>query len=195
MGPYCFNDSFQSTGGLIGSQNRAPNDLLGNFNSLTIIIAIPILNFGVYPWLRKMGINFSPIKRIVLGFVVAALAMRMCISLFPHCISFSCRLPFSSLVVGAILQWQVYLTSPCGWNATECTVGTGVSPITIWTQIPLYSLPALAEILINVTSYEIAYTRAPQRMKGLVFAIVLAMSALSSALTLIVSPSFVDPKL
>jgi len=120
-----------------------------------------------------MGIKFSPIRRIVFGFLLVTLAM----------------------VVGAILQWQVYETSPCGWHATECSVGTGVSPISIWTQIPLYSLPALAEIFINVTSYEIAYTRAPQRMKGVVFAVVLFMTALSSALTLIVSPSFVDPHL
>jgi dipeptide/tripeptide permease len=80
-------------------------------------------------------------------------------------------------------------------------------------QIPLYSLPALAEvcylfnacdpyaqtirpqIFINVTAYEIAYTRAPQRMKGVVFAIVLFMSAISSAITLAISPSFVDPNL
>lgn len=74
-------------------------------------------------------------------------------------------------------------------------MGTGVSPISIWTQIRLYALPALAEIFINISAYEIAYTRAPQRMKGVVFAVVLFMAALSSTLTLIVSPSFVDPHL
>jgi dipeptide/tripeptide permease len=52
-----------------------------------------------------------------------------------------------------------------------------------------------SQIFINVTSYEIAYTRAPQRMKGVVFAIVLFMSAVSSAITLAISPSFVDPNL
>lgn len=59
----------------------------------------------------------------------------------------------------------------------------------------MYSLPAIAELLVSVTCFEMAYTRAPQRMKGLVYALVLAMSALSSALVLIVSPSFKDPNL
>ncbi|KAJ6630247.1 PTR2-domain-containing protein [Mycena sp. CBHHK59/15] len=165
--------NIQNNQGASLTTNGAPNDLLGNFNSLTIIIAVPLLNYGLYPWLRKMGINFSPIRRIICGFLVAAAAM----------------------VVGAIIQWKIYTTSPCGYYASDCSVGTGVSSISVWVQIPLYSLPALAEIFINVTSYEIAYTRAPQRMKGVVFAIVLFMSALSSAITLIISPSFVDPNL
>ncbi|KAJ7891313.1 PTR2-domain-containing protein [Mycena olivaceomarginata] len=165
--------TIQNNQGASLTTNGAPNDLLGNFNSLTIIFAVPLLNFVIYPWLRKMGINFSPIRRIVCGFLVAALAM----------------------VVGAIIQWKIYTTSPCGYQASDCSIGTGVSPISVWVQIPLYSLPALAEIFINVTSYEIAYTRAPQRMKGVVFAIVLFMSAISSAITLAISPSFVDPNL
>ncbi|KAF7298451.1 PTR2-domain-containing protein [Mycena kentingensis (nom. inval.)] len=165
--------TIQNSQGASLTTNGAPNDLLGNFNPLTIIVATPILNFIVYPWLRKMGINFSPIRRIVAGFMVATLAM----------------------VVGALIQWRVYETSPCGYYATECTIGTGVSPITIWVQIPLYALPAIAEILVNVTSYEIAYTRAPQRMKGVIFAIVLFMSAISAAITLAISPSFTDPNL
>ncbi|KAJ7491064.1 POT family-domain-containing protein [Mycena latifolia] len=165
--------NIQTNQGASLTTNGAPNDLLGNFNALTIIFAVPLLNFVIYPWLRKMGINFSPIRRIVFGFLVAAVAM----------------------VIGAIIQWKIYTTSPCGYYASDCSIGTGVSPISVWVQIPLYSLPALAEIFINVTSYEIAYTRAPQRMKGVVFAIVLFMSALSSAITLIISPSFVDPNL
>ncbi|KAF7353815.1 PTR2-domain-containing protein [Mycena venus] len=165
--------TIQNNQGASLTTNGAPNDLLGNFNSLTIIFAVPLLNFVIYPWLRKMGINFSPIRRIVFGFLVAAVAM----------------------VIGAIIQWRIYKTSPCGYYASDCSIGTGVSPISVWVQIPLYSLPALAEVFINVTSYEIAYTRAPQRMKGVVFAIVLFMSAISSAITLAISPSFVDPNL
>ena len=64
-----------------------------------------------------------------------------------------------------------------------------VSPISVWAQIPLFVLPAAGEVFANVTSYELAYTLAPQRMKGLVFAIVLFMSALSSAIVEIISPS------
>lgn len=55
--------------------NGAPNDLLLNFNCITIIVVVPLLNYGIYPMLRKYNINFSPIKRIVFGFVLAGLGM------------------------------------------------------------------------------------------------------------------------
>ncbi|KAG6815898.1 hypothetical protein H0H87_010377 [Tephrocybe sp. NHM501043] len=153
--------------------NGAPNDLLANFNPLTIIIMAPVLNYGVYPYLRKIGINFSPIRRIVVGYLFGA----------------------ATMLVGAVLQWRVYKTSPCGYHATTCKIGTTVSPISVWAQLPLYALPATSELLVIITCYEIAYTRAPQRMKGLVLGIVLFMSSLSSALVLIISPSFSDPNL
>lgn len=173
---------YLADGGLAGIQvsqaasmttNDAPNDLLSNFNALTIIVMTPILNYGIYPYLRKMGITFSPIRRIVTGYLLAA----------------------ATMLVGAILQWRVYETSPCGYFATTCTVGTTVSPLSIWAQLPLYVLPAIAELLVIITCYEMAYTRAPQRMKGLTFSLVLFMGSLSSALVLIVSPSFADPDL
>ena len=56
-------------------------------------------------------------------------------------------------------------------------------------------LPAIGEIFVNVTSYELAYTRAPARMKGLIYAAVLFTSAISSAITLILNPVLLDPYL
>ncbi|KZT59650.1 PTR2-domain-containing protein [Calocera cornea HHB12733] len=154
--------------------NGVPNDVIGNFNALTIVVVAPILNFGFYPLLRKFGINMKPMTRMSVGFVLASINM----------------------IIGAILQWKVYTTSPCGYYATsDCQIGDGVSTISLWAQIPLYSLPAIGELFVNVTSYEIAYTRAPARMKGLVYACVLFTSALSSALTEIVNPALVDPYL
>ncbi|KAL7409979.1 PTR2-domain-containing protein [Mrakia frigida] len=150
-----------------------PNDLFGNFNPLSLIVLIPIMNYGVYPFLRKHHINFSPVRRIVFGFLLATCGM----------------------IYGAILQWKVYESSPCGYNASDCDIGTTVSPLRIWLQVPLFVIPAAAEIFINITMYEVSYTRAPQRMKGLVFAIVLFMSAISAAITLIITPAFSDPNL
>jgi hypothetical protein len=36
-----------------------PNDIVAKLNPLFIIIIIPIMDFGVYPALRKMGVNCS----------------------------------------------------------------------------------------------------------------------------------------
>lgn len=59
---------------LIGAMklDGVPNDLFNNFNSLTIIILIPILEYGLYPLLNKFKIDFKPIWRICFGFVVCS---------------------------------------------------------------------------------------------------------------------------
>lgn len=93
--------------------NGAPNDLLANFNPLTIIVIAPLLNFVLYPTLRKHKIPFGQVARIVTGFLLGVLTM----------------------IIGAILQWQVYKTSPCGYSATTCKIGTTVSPILVWAQL------------------------------------------------------------
>jgi len=63
--------------------NGVPNDLISNFNPLTIVVVAPILNYGIYPTLRKWGMVPSAMARMAFGFLLASLAM----------------------VIGAILQW------------------------------------------------------------------------------------------
>jgi dipeptide/tripeptide permease len=50
-----------------------PNDIMDNFNSLIIIICIPIMNFWVYPWLRRKRIHYGPVAQITTGFAIATL--------------------------------------------------------------------------------------------------------------------------
>lgn len=55
--------------------NGVPNDVINNLDPLTLIIFIPICDLFIYPGLRKIGINFSPIKRITAGFFTGAVSM------------------------------------------------------------------------------------------------------------------------
>lgn len=151
--------------------NNAPNDLLSNFNSLTIIICTPIFAFGIYPLLNRLGIKFGSIRRMTAGMVIAAI----------------------SGVCGGLVQLYVYRTSPCGYQASTCE--TGESPISVWTELPMVCLGAISEILVNVTSYEMAYARAPENMKSCVFSICLFMTALYAALGEILTPVITDPYL
>lgn len=160
--------SVSSNQGASMTTNGAPNDLLNNFNPLTIIVAIPILSYVIYPFLNRRRIKFGRITRITTGFVLAAI----------------------SGMIGAIVQWRVYKTSPCGFQASTCD---GVSPISIWWQLPNTILGALSECFANVTAYELAYARSPPGMRGLVTAIFLFMTALSSALGEILIPATKDP--
>ncbi|EUC39969.1 hypothetical protein COCMIDRAFT_41624 [Bipolaris oryzae ATCC 44560] len=52
-----------------------PNDLLQNLDPIALIIFIPLLDFFIYPLLRKHKINFSPVLRMTAGFLLAAMAM------------------------------------------------------------------------------------------------------------------------
>ncbi|CCH42577.1 putative membrane protein [Wickerhamomyces ciferrii] len=174
-----YNITNGGIGGIQNSQanslttNGVPNDLIDNFNPLTIIILIPILDHLVYPTLRKYKIDFRPVHRIFFGFILAAI----------------------SQVIGAIIQWRVYETSPCGYYATECEIGTRVSPITVWVEVVLYILGASSECFANTAAYEIAYTRAPENMKGLVMALFLFMQSLSAAISSAATPGLLDPYL
>jgi dipeptide/tripeptide permease len=49
-----------------------PNDLISNFNSLSIIIMAPLLNYVFYPLLRKHHIHFGPVARITFGLFLSA---------------------------------------------------------------------------------------------------------------------------
>lgn len=110
-------------------------------------------------------------------------------------ITFGFTLAWISGIIGAIVQYKIYQTSPCGYGASDCTIGTGVSPISVWVQLPNTMLGAMSECFCNVTAYELAYSRAPKGMKALVMAIFLFTTALSYALGEVLSPAIADPHL
>ncbi|KAF6823907.1 peptide transporter ptr2 [Colletotrichum plurivorum] len=151
--------------------NGAPNDVIQNLNPLSIIIMIPLLDHLVYPGLRKMGFNFTPIKRMTSGFFFAAAAM----------------------VAATVMQHFIYQKSPCKDQATICEKGP--ADINVWAQCLPYVLIGLAEIFTNVTSYEYAFSKAPENMKSLVMSVNLAMSAISAAIGQAWTPLSADPLL
>ncbi|KAI0889224.1 uncharacterized protein GGS22DRAFT_177773 [Annulohypoxylon maeteangense] len=158
--------------------NGLPNDLLDNLNSVSIVIMVPFMNHVIYPLLRRRGIKWGPISRMTFGFALGTVGS----------IGYS------------VLQYFVYKTSPCGWNATTCAqiVPEGeVSVSTVsyaWYAIPVI-ITAISEIFVNVTAYGIAYSRAPKNMKGLVASLNLAMTAVSAAIGLATAPAISDPYL
>lgn len=147
-----------------------PNDVINNFNSLTIIVFTPIFTWGIYPFFERIGYPLKPMTRMFIGFQLGTINM----------------------IAGAIMQWRIYETSPCGYEASTCAE---VAPVSLWWQIILYGVPAIGEILVMVTSYEIAYTRAPARMKGLVYGLCLFNSAIAAIIGLAAADAIQDPYL
>lgn len=82
--------SVQSNQGASMTSNGAPNDLLGHFNPLVIIVFSPFMAQVVYPFLERKKIKFGRISRMTFGFVLTII----------------------SGVIGAVVQYRVYETSP-----------------------------------------------------------------------------------
>jgi dipeptide/tripeptide permease len=111
--------------------NGVPNDVISNFNSLSIIVMGPCLNYGLYPALRKARIHYGPVARITTGFAISTLAG----------------------VGYTILCWRAYKTNPCGYYGSTdpvCVDGGLVSPISLWWAAIPYALGGFSELFINV---------------------------------------------
>ncbi|KAH8649185.1 POT family-domain-containing protein [Xylariales sp. PMI_506] len=154
--------------------NGVPNDVIGNFNSLSIILFAPILNYGLYPFLRKMGVHYGPIARITTGLALSSIGGAGY----------------------AVLNYYAYKESPCGnFGSSDCEIGDGVAPITIWWMAIPYAIGGISELFINVPAYGIAYSRAPVNMRGLVSAINLFNTAVAYIIGLACSAVITDPYL
>ncbi|KAL4790840.1 POT family-domain-containing protein [Aspergillus venezuelensis] len=134
-----------------------PNDIINNLDPLALILLIPIMDLLIYPAIRKMGFNFTPLKRIYVGYMIAC----------------------ASMVSATVTQHYIYIRSPCHNRASSCDEP---APINVWVQTVSYVLIALSEIFASITGYEYAYTKAPRNMKSLVQSLFLFMNAFSAAI-------------
>lgn len=151
-----------------------PNDVVQNFNSLCIILMAPVLNYGLYPLLRRGNIQYGPIARITTGLALSTMGG----------------------VAYTVLNAYAYKLSPCGeYGSSDCKIGSGVADISIWWMAVPYAIGGISELFINVPAYGIAYSRAPVNMRGLVSAINLFSTAISYTIGLAASSVITDPYL
>lgn len=150
--------------------NGVPNDVVHNLNPITLLIFIPIFDKLVYPTIARMGLNFTPLKKIQAGFVCAMLSM----------------------IVAAVIQHTIYQKSPCGKAASTCDQPPD---LWVWTQTPAYMLIAFSEIFASITGLEYAYTKAPKNMRSLVTGVFWFTHAFSSAIAQAFVPLAGDPLL
>lgn len=141
-----------------------PNDVLNNLNPISIIILVPIMDYVIYPAIRKTGFDLTPIKKITGGFMLASLSM----------------------VAATVTQAWIYKNGPCGYSpnyrASELDEDCQ-SSLSVWIQTLPYVLIGMSEVLASITKLEYAYTKAPKNMRSTVQAIALSTSAISSALS------------
>ena len=152
-----------------------PNDIMTNINPVVVIIFTPILDRVVYPFLRKIGVNFWPITRIAAAFIILS----------------------SAMAYAAIVQHIIYTSPPCFDHprSRDCMGGTVPNQVHIALQAPVYVLIALSEIFAITTGYEYAFTKAPSSMKSFVPALFMSTAAVGNFLGITITPLTVDPKI
>lgn len=156
-----------------------PNDLMQNWDPITIIIFIPICDYFLYPGLAKLGFKMYPITRIFWGFMLGAAAMAY----------------------AAGVQKLIYETGPCFDAPAACPAGLQAdgtyapNNVHVAIQAPAYLFIGLSEIFASITGLEYAFTKAPANMKSFIMSLFLLTSAFGSALSIALSPTAVDPKL
>jgi POT family proton-dependent oligopeptide transporter len=151
-----------------------PNDVFQNLSALTVIIAMPLVQNGLYPLLRRLHIRHPPIYRIAVGFLLQAGAMAY----------------------AAGVQQMIYNTGPCYDQPNRCLISQsspGPNHINVAIQIPAYVLDGLAGVFYYPTGQQYAYTKAPVSMKSLVQSILMATVGLGAALAFALSPAYKDP--
>ncbi|CCE66166.1 hypothetical protein TPHA_0O02000 [Tetrapisispora phaffii CBS 4417] len=153
--------------------HNIPNDFLQVFDSIGIIVFIPIFERFVYPTIRRFT-PLKPITKIFLGFMCGSCAM----------------------VWAAVLQSFIYKAGPCYDHPMACGPEYTNIPnrVHVAWQIPAYVIIAWSEIFASVTGLEFAYSNAPDSMKAFIMSIFLFTNAIGAALGVAISPTSVDPK-
>ncbi|KAK0666769.1 putative peptide transporter [Cercophora samala] len=152
-----------------------PNDMIQAFSGVACIIFGPIMQ-GLYEFLARRKIPFGPIARITTSFIFCG----------------------ASMAYAAGVQKLIYSTGPCydhPYNCPESEGGRQPNNVSVWVQLPVYILLAIAEILGFVTAFEYAYSKAPREMKTVVQALTQLTAGVASLLGMAISPASKDPNM
>ncbi|CAG5123017.1 unnamed protein product, partial [Candidula unifasciata] len=143
----------------VGDGGYIPAAALNAFNTIIIIILIPIVDRLIYPCFEKIKRPLSYLTRIGVGMILAVIAV---------------------VVAGIVeiyrkvdLEEHSHLQVLGGENFTA-------SSMSVFVQIPQFALIGASEIFTSITSLEFAYNQAPVAMQGLLTGLFLAATGVGN---------------
>ncbi|XP_070544234.1 solute carrier family 15 member 4-like [Ptychodera flava] len=139
-----------------------PISALNLFNIAIILIMIPVMDRLVYPCLENRGIKFTQLRRIGFGMILVTLSVVVAaiVEIFRK------KNINSGIPLQQVINDDVY-------NASN---------ISIFVQIPQFTLIGASEIFTSITGLEFAYSQSPASMQGVVMGMFLLTSGLGSYL-------------
>ncbi|XP_067054756.1 solute carrier family 15 member 4-like [Acropora muricata] len=133
---------------------------LNLFEVATLLLLIPLMGRVIFPILARLGVEFTPLRRIGVGML------------------FAC----SSVALAGIIEIERkhILKTDGGINQTVIYNYTTInaSHMSVFWQVPQYILQGTSEVLVSVTGLEFAYSQSPPELRGVVMGLNLAMIGL-----------------
>lgn len=139
---------------------KLPAAMLNIFNTIIILILIPIMDRIVYPLLAKYGKSPTHLQRIGIGMILAAMAM-----LYSGILE---------IIRKNDIRDNGYITQTLSKDEFNA------SKISMFAQIPEFAFIGSSEVFASISGLEFAYTQAPQFMQGLIMGLFLMTSGLGS---------------
>ena len=136
-------------------------------NPLLVLFFIPLFGSLVYPAVDRV-IAFTPLRRILVGFALAA----------------------TSFAVSAYAE-RLIDAEAARLAAAGASVETARWPSVAW-QLLAYVVITAAEVLVSITCLEFSYTQAPPQMKSLVMSLYLLSVSLGNLFTAAVNMATKD---
>ncbi|CAG5134601.1 unnamed protein product, partial [Candidula unifasciata] len=142
----------------LGGGINIPAAALNIFNTISIILLIPVVDRFVYPCFERTGRPLTYLKRIGIGMLLSVLAV---------------------IVAGVV---EIYRKEDLdNWHIQELAgQNFNSSSMSVFVQIPQFALIGASEIFTSVTTLEFAYNQAPVSMQGILTGLFLAASGVGN---------------
>ncbi|XP_059149306.1 solute carrier family 15 member 4-like [Physella acuta] len=142
---------------------KIPAAMLNIVGNIVIIILIPLIDRLVYPFMTRIGLPLTHLKRIGIGMVLSILAV---------------------LVSGVVEVYRKDVMHGGSHVQTLANENFTASSLSVLTQVPQFALIGASEIFTSVTCLEFAYAQAPASLQGLLTGLFLAAWGMGNLLSM-----------
>ncbi|KAF9912554.1 hypothetical protein EC991_009978 [Linnemannia zychae] len=144
-----------------------------NINTILLVILVPILAYFLYPFCQRRGWNFSPQRRMAVGFFLVVVSFALSAALAP-------------MVEKAYLSSGRKLEDSTKYDGKYCK-----ECYSAWLQFPQWFVLSLGEAFFSPTGVQFTYIEAGRQFRAVSTSFWLLASSLGSILIMILEPVFV----